>query len=56
MSDLLSAPFVWIGTVAEIRDRLRDHRTRLGLDRYVVRAGAIPQVREILTGIDQTAY
>jgi hypothetical protein len=47
-ADLLGAPFVWIGTVEEIRDELRRHEDVLGLRRYVVRAPAIRHVREIL--------
>jgi probable F420-dependent oxidoreductase len=52
VDDLLSAPFVWIGTVEEIRRRIAEHRTTLGLERYVVRAPAITQVCSIL---DDTA-
>ena len=48
VADLLSAPFVWVGTIEEIREKLRQHESRLGLRRYVVRPPAIPHVREIL--------
>ena len=48
IEDLLNAPFVWIGTVAEIREKLDAHRTGLGIERYVVRASAIHQVRSII--------
>lgn len=45
--DLLAAPFVWIGTADEIRDRLRSHQNDLGIDRYMVRAHALADVRLI---------
>lgn len=45
---LLAAPFVWIGTLPEIRQRLAVHRAELGIDRYVVRAGAVATAREIM--------
>ncbi len=47
-TELLSAPFVWIGTVDEIRDQLRQHQDQLGLRRYVVRPPAIRNVRKVL--------
>jgi probable F420-dependent oxidoreductase len=46
--DLLTAPFVWIGTVDEIRRRLHEHHASLGLQRYVVRSPAIDDVLEVL--------
>jgi probable F420-dependent oxidoreductase len=49
VEDLLSAPFVWIGTVEEIREKLHEHRISLGVDRYMVRAPAVSQVRDIMT-------
>ena len=48
IDDLLSAPFVWIGTAEEIREKLDVYRSRLGLDRYMVRAPAISQVCDII--------
>ncbi|MGH3475340.1 MAG: hypothetical protein ACRD0R_14720 [Acidimicrobiales bacterium] len=48
VDDLLSAPFVWIGTVEEIREKIAEHRTALGLERYMVRAPTITQVGNIL--------
>lgn len=48
IDDLLGTPFVWIGTVEEIRDRLDAHRTVHGIERYVVRAPAVPAVRLII--------
>jgi alkanesulfonate monooxygenase SsuD/methylene tetrahydromethanopterin reductase-like flavin-dependent oxidoreductase (luciferase family) len=48
IDDLLSTPFVWIGTVDEIRQKLHGHRTGLGVERYIVRAPAILQVCDII--------
>lgn len=48
-AELLSAPFVWIGTVDEIRQQLRRHADDLGLRRYVVRPPAIRHACEILS-------
>lgn len=48
VDDLLNTPFVWIGTVDEIREKIAEHRTALGLERYMVRAPAITQVGNIL--------
>jgi probable F420-dependent oxidoreductase len=48
IDDLLGAPFVWIGTVEEIRDKLHEWRTGLGIERYMVRAQAITQVGDVL--------
>lgn len=46
--DLLGSPFMWIGTVEEIRERLDVYRADLGIDRYVVRAPAMAAARQIL--------
>lgn len=51
--DALRAPFVWIGTVDEIAGRLRAHRDRWGLDRYVVRAAAVDAAHEVLTRLQR---
>lgn len=48
IDDLLNTPFVWIGTVAEIREKLDGYRTSLGVERYMVRDPAIKQVSEIV--------
>jgi alkanesulfonate monooxygenase SsuD/methylene tetrahydromethanopterin reductase-like flavin-dependent oxidoreductase (luciferase family) len=48
-TELLSAPFVWIGTVDEIRQQLERHADELGLRRYVMRPPAIRHTREILS-------
>ncbi|HSK23199.1 MAG TPA: TIGR03621 family F420-dependent LLM class oxidoreductase [Egicoccus sp.] len=47
-ADLLGAPFVWIGTVEQIADRLRGHRERWGITRYVIRPPAIDTAVEVL--------
>jgi hypothetical protein len=47
-ADLLAAPYVWIGTVEEIRERLVHHREALGIERYVARAPALADVRRVL--------
>lgn len=47
--DALRAPFAWIGTVDAIAARLRAHRERWGLDRYVVRAAAVDAAHQVLT-------
>lgn len=48
IDDLLSTPFVWIGTSDEIRLQLENHRARSGIERFVVRAPAMSAVRRIL--------
>jgi probable F420-dependent oxidoreductase len=47
-ADLLGAPFVWIGTIDEVRERLQQHESSLGIGRYVVRPAALPHVRAVL--------
>lgn len=39
--DVLRTPYVLIGSVAELVDRLREQRSRWGLSHYTVRAGAM---------------
>lgn len=48
IDDLLDAPFMWIGTVAEIREKLGAHQASLGIARYMVRAPAVADVRLIV--------
>jgi probable F420-dependent oxidoreductase len=48
VDDLLAAPFVWLGTVEEISDKLRDHAATLSIERYTVRSPAVADVRQIL--------
>lgn len=48
VDDLLNAPFVWIGTIERIREKIHEHRVTLGIERYVVRAPAVTQVGDIL--------
>lgn len=45
---VISAPFVWIGTAAQIAAQLRDHSQRWGIDRYVIRADALDGARQVL--------
>lgn len=49
VDDLLNSPFVWIGTVGEIRERLRAHQDSPGIERYMVREQAISEVALIVT-------
>jgi alkanesulfonate monooxygenase SsuD/methylene tetrahydromethanopterin reductase-like flavin-dependent oxidoreductase (luciferase family) len=48
IDDLLDAPFVWIGTVEEIREKIYEQRISLGLERYMVRAPAMQQACSII--------
>jgi probable F420-dependent oxidoreductase len=48
LQDLLSAPFVLIGTVDEITDKVLDVRRRWGIDRYTVRAPAVDDVARVI--------
>ncbi len=48
VDDLLEAPFVWLGTVEEISDKLHDHAATLGIERHTIRSPAVPDVRPIL--------
>lgn len=48
VDDLLHTPFVWIGTITEIVDRLRRFRDELGLNRYTIRDCALEVVQRIL--------
>lgn len=48
VDDLLRAPYVWIGTVAEIADRLHTHHNDRGLNRYTIRDHALRDVQRIL--------
>ena len=50
VNDLLGTPFVWIGTVEEIKDNLRDHEAAFGIERYTVREPAVADARRILSG------
>lgn len=45
----MAAPFAWIGTVAQIATELREHHDRWGIDRYVIRSGAIDAAHAVLT-------
>jgi alkanesulfonate monooxygenase SsuD/methylene tetrahydromethanopterin reductase-like flavin-dependent oxidoreductase (luciferase family) len=51
VEDVLSTPFVWIGTIAEIAARLVDHRANLGIERYMVRERAIAQAHAVTVSV-----
>ena len=46
--ELLRVPFVWIGTVEQIRQNLQRQRDRFGIERYVIRAGMIDGALKVL--------
>jgi probable F420-dependent oxidoreductase len=48
VDDLLAAPFVWLGTIDEIRYKLRIHEAGLGIQRYTVRASAVADTRRVV--------
>jgi probable F420-dependent oxidoreductase len=48
VDDLLAAPFVLIGTVAEIVEQLWAARARWGFTRYTVRAGTLDAMTDVL--------
>jgi probable F420-dependent oxidoreductase len=48
LPDLLAAPFVLIGTVEQIADKVRDTQQRWGIDRYTVRATAVEDVAQVI--------
>jgi probable F420-dependent oxidoreductase len=50
VDDLVGSPFVWIGSLDEIGRKLARY-AGLGLERYVVRAPALGQVRRILDAV-----
>jgi probable F420-dependent oxidoreductase len=49
---LLDAPFVWIGTLDEIRNKIERFAQR-GIDRYVIRAGVVDDVRRIFSDLSR---
>lgn len=46
--DVVDVPFVWLGSVEEVADRLVAHRDRWGVDRYVVRPPALDVAETVL--------
>ncbi len=58
VDDLLAAPFVFMGTEAEIVEQLASHQRRWGITRYTVRTDAIgpltPVLHTLSLGHDQT--
>lgn len=51
IEQVLAAPFVWVGTAAEIANQLRDHLQRFGISRYIIRAAAVESVRLVLSNL-----
>jgi probable F420-dependent oxidoreductase len=51
IEDLLVAPFVLIGSVEEITNKILQARHRWGLVRYTVRAAAINDIVEVMTAL-----
>jgi probable F420-dependent oxidoreductase len=54
VEEILSAPFVMLGTEDEIVGQLREQRTRWGIDRYTVRADALEAVGPIIERLRST--
>jgi probable F420-dependent oxidoreductase len=48
LDDLLAAPFVLIGTVDEIADKVLEVRRRWGIDRYTIRAPAVDDIARVI--------
>lgn len=48
VDDLLSAPYLWVGTTEEIVDQVRAARRRWGISRWVVRADAFDPARDVI--------
>ncbi|MFD1659621.1 LLM class flavin-dependent oxidoreductase [Streptomyces caeni] len=47
--DVLSSPYVWIGTEGEILEAMADHERRWGITRYVVREPALDAAENLIT-------
>ncbi|MED7826815.1 hypothetical protein [Streptomyces chiangmaiensis] len=47
--DVLSSPYVWIGTEGEILAAMADHERRWGITRYVVREPALDAAENLIT-------
>ncbi|SCK51298.1 hypothetical protein [Streptomyces sp. WMMB 322] len=47
--DVLSAPYVWIGTEEEILDAMAGHERRWGITRYVLREPALDAAERLVT-------
>ena len=54
VEELLGSPYLMIGTVEGLVDRLQEHRTRWGFSHYTVRADAIDAVAPILSRLAGT--
>lgn len=48
VEDLLAAPYLWLGTTAQIVEQVHTARARWGICRWVVRAGAFDAAREVV--------
>jgi probable F420-dependent oxidoreductase len=48
VDDLLSVPFVWLGTIDEIRTNLRAHKAEWGIERYTVRGPALRDAARVV--------
>jgi probable F420-dependent oxidoreductase len=53
IAELLAGPFVLIGTVTEIVDKLTAARARWGFTRYTVRAGALDAVADVMRALER---
>ncbi len=51
--DLLSAPFMWMGTVQQIADQVLGAEQRWGINRYVIRDSAIEEVVAVMEILNQ---
>lgn len=48
VDDLINSPFVWIGTIGQINERLRAHQVTWGIEHYMIRECTISEVGRIL--------
>ena len=48
VDDLINSPFVWIGTIGQINERLRAHQHNWGIEHYMIRERTISEVSRIL--------
>lgn len=52
VEDLLSAPYVWIGSIRDIVEQIHAARHRWGITRWVVRADALDEAADIITALE----
>lgn len=55
VEQVLTAPFVWVGTADEIASQLHAHLERFGISRYVVRAAWVDSARQVLSSLSSPA-